>query len=62
MVQSSEADNSNQSATVSNEIAQPNLGINGNPQVSLATALVSIEKPGSHEQIKCRALSDPKAQ
>ena len=62
MAQSSEADNSNQSAIVSNEIAQSNLGINGNSQVILATALVSIEKPGSHEQIKCRAFLDPGAQ
>ena len=59
MAQSSEADNRNQSATVSDEIAQSNLGINGNSQVVLATALVSIEKPGSHEQIKCRAFLDP---
>ena len=62
MAQSSKADNSNQSATVSNEIAQPNLGINGNFQVLPATALVSIEKPGSHEQIKCRSFLDPGAQ
>ena len=62
MTQSSEAVNSNQSAIVSNEIAQSNLGINGNSQVILATALVSIEKPGSHEQIKCRAFLDPGAQ
>ena len=61
MAQSSEADNSNQSATVSNEIAQSNLGINGNSQVILATALVSIEKPGSHKQIQCRAFLDPGA-
>ena len=62
MAQSSEADNSNQSATVSNEIAQSNLGINGNSLVILATALLSIEKPGSHEQIKCPAFLDPGAQ
>ena len=53
---SSEADNSNQSATVSIEIAQSNLGINEKSQVILATALVTKEKPGSHEQIKCRAF------
>ena len=62
MAQPSEAESSNQSATVTNEIAQSNLGINGNSQVILATALVSIEKPGSHEQIKCRAFLDPGAQ
>ena len=62
MAQSSEADNSNQSATVSNEIAQSNLGINGNSQVILDTALVSLEKPGCHEQIKCRAFLDLGAQ
>ena len=60
--QSSEADNSNQSATVSNENEESNLGINANCQVILATALVSIEKPGSHEQTKCRALLDPGTQ
>ena len=62
MAQSSEVDNSNQSAIVSNEIAQSNLGINGNSQVIQATALVSLEKLGSHEQIKCRAFLDPGAQ
>ena len=31
-------------------------------EVILATALVSIEKPGSHGQIKCRAFLDPGAQ
>ena len=62
MAHSSEAVNSNQSAKVPNEIAQSKLGINGNSQVILATALVSIEKPGSHEQIKCRAFLDPGAQ
>ena len=46
---SSEADYSNQSAKASNEMAQSNLVINGNSQIILATALVSIEKPGSHD-------------
>ena len=49
MARSSEAVNGNQSTIVSNEIVQSNLGINGTSQVNLATALVSIEKPGSHE-------------
>ena len=62
ITQSSEVVNSNQSAIVSNETAQSNLGINGNSQVILATALVSKEKPGSHEQIQCRAFLDPGAQ
>ena len=62
MARSSEADNCNQWATVSNESAQSNLGINGNSQVILATALVSIGKPGSHQETKCRAFLDPGAQ
>ena len=62
MAQSSEVDNSNQSATVTNEIAQSSLAINVNSQGILATALVSIQKPGSQKQIKCRAFLDPGAQ